>query len=109
MKLEFSEIDLLGMGAKSASGQGMGAKLLLSFLDTDAGLMNHVRLDIILPRSPEITFSDLQEAARSNSIEVLKAALSALEKHEIAVLEGMGEETRKEHVKIMFGAVGEVD
>jgi hypothetical protein len=109
MKLEFYEADLLGMGAATSSGQEMVAKLLLSFLDTDAKLINHVRLDIFVPKDQKITFGEMQKAARANAIEVLKAALSTLEKHDIPTLEKMGEETRSGHIATMFGGDEKTD
>jgi hypothetical protein len=45
----------------------------------------------------------MQKAARANAIEVLKAALSTLEKHDIPALEKMGKETRRGHIDTIFG------
>lgn len=103
MKLEFYELDFLGIGAKASSGDDMAARLLVSFVDTEAKRLNHVRLDIFVPKSPDITFGELQKAARSNALIVLKAAVSALEQHDIPALEQMGEEASDKHLKSLFG------
>jgi hypothetical protein len=72
-------------------------------LDADEKLLNHVRLDIFVPKDPKITFGEMQMAARANAIEVLKAALSTLKKHDIPALEEMGDETKSGHINTMFG------
>jgi hypothetical protein len=72
MKMELHEVKLYGIGAATSSGKGMAAKLQLSFLDADAKLINHVNLDILVPRDLKGTLADMQKAARANGIEVLR-------------------------------------
>ncbi|MGJ5206269.1 hypothetical protein [Bradyrhizobium sp. HKCCYLR20261] len=103
MNLQFYELDFLGIGAKASSGDEMAARLLVSFVDKESKRLNHIRLDIFVPKSPEITFADLQKAARSNALELLKAAVSTLEQHDIPALEKIGDEARDKHLNLLFG------
>jgi hypothetical protein len=51
-------------------------------------------LDILVPRGLKGILADMLKAAQANGIEVLKAALSALEKHDISALEEMSKRAR---------------
>jgi len=87
MKLEFYAAELHGMGAAPSSVKGMSAKFHVSFMDSEAHLINHVALDIFVPRDQKITLEEMQAAARANAIALLKEALSTLEKSDISALE----------------------
>jgi hypothetical protein len=103
MKMELHEVELYGIGAATSSGKGMAAKLQLSFMDADAKLINHVNLDIFVPRDLKGTLADMQKAARANGIEVLKAALSALQNHDIPALEEMSKASVGSNIDKMVG------
>jgi hypothetical protein len=79
MGLEFYEADLYGIGATTSTGTGMAAKLHLAFRDDDRRI-NHVYIEIFVPKDQKLTLEDMQKAARANSIALLREALAALER-----------------------------
>jgi hypothetical protein len=109
MNLEFHEAELHGIGRATITGKGMAAKLHLAFMDSDDKLINRVNLEIFIPRSPALTLSDMQRAARTNAIALLKAATLALEGSDIATLEGESEAAVDDHIKRMFGGDEKTD
>ena len=103
MNLVFHEAELRGIGAATSRGTGMAAKLLLSFMDKDAKLINHVNLDLFVTRSPDITLAAIQKEARTNAIAILKAALAALEKEEIKALQLKSDQSTSTNIDTTLG------
>lgn len=87
MKFEFYEAELHGIGRSTSTGKGMAAKLHLAYMDTDDRLINHLNLDIFVPRGQDLTLAEMQKAARESAIALLQATLRTLENSDIVTLE----------------------
>jgi hypothetical protein len=104
MNFALYEAGLSGLGIAAKNGTEMGTKVHLSFLDTEAGLLHHMTLDVFAPRGPRVTFEEMQKASRVNAIALLKEALSTLEKDELWVLEAKGDADAAKNISIMAGS-----
>jgi hypothetical protein len=109
MKLEFHEVELLEIGARTSAGDHMTATVNLSFVDIEAKLISDVKVRVFVPRSPDVTFSGLQESARANAVALLREALSTLEQNDFPSLEKLSEGVSKSHMDIMFSDSDKTD
>jgi hypothetical protein len=87
----------------------MTATVNLSFVDIEAKLISDVKVRVFVPRSPDVTFSGLQESARANAVALLREALSTLEQSNFPSLEKLSEGVSKGHMDIMFSDSDKTD
>jgi len=84
--LKFERIELDGIGRKTNFEDRQWANLELSLQDTETDHMRVVGLNVMVPKRPDATLRELEEAARSEGIAILEVALQVLRQSTVAEL-----------------------
>jgi hypothetical protein len=84
--LEFEAIDLNAIGGKTNLQDRQWANLALRFQDTETDHRRVVELNVMVPKRPDATIRELEEAARSDAQATLAAALQVLQGSSVAEL-----------------------
>lgn len=84
--LEFDEVSVSKIGGTAALRDRQWANLAVILQDTDTRHRRLVSVDVLLPKRPDVTMSELEEAARSEAVAILEVALESLKGSTVAEL-----------------------
>jgi hypothetical protein len=86
--LQFETVQFSGIGGGTSLKDRQWGALTLIFNDTDTDHRRVIEVNTLLPRSPDVTLGELEDAAREDVLATLRAALAALEKSTVDELRG---------------------
>ena len=84
--LKFKRIGLDEIGAQTALKDRQWGNLTIILEDTETDHMRAIELNVMLPKRPDATMSELEEVARTEGITTLEAALELLRESSLAEL-----------------------
>jgi len=87
MTLQFKRARLERIGGPMAVADKQWATLSIGFLNDDLDHFQDVEIRVAVPKKPDATLSQIEDAARESALEVLKAAVVTLSGESIAELE----------------------
>ena len=76
--LQFRGMELSGIGRRAGTPDRHWARLSMDFQEGEDGPVRTVAVDLLVPKSLDATWRELQESARSEAIAILEAALLTL-------------------------------
>jgi len=84
--LRLESVDLDRIGGRTNSRHQQWANLEITLEETETGRMHGVDVRVIVPKRPDATMSELEEAARTGALAILEAALGSLKESNLAEL-----------------------